>query len=382
MFAPTSADEAAKQSDTNRGIEIVADILKPNVPKMNWEEGDNWTRFINTRGNAWFQDVSYYEMRQGNKVARVAHHDQLFSDINLLRAVQIGLYQNPETRPAMKDRNNPKGFQFREHRKAYAVAARWESTISPFAVVAVTLGKQSMKKDIKYREAWGDPLIKLPAELEVDPTLSGNPNYRPKPRWGSIFDPVDGRLIKASFTNVGTVDVSASFTPAERLFPLGMWTLNGVEVKDRPLPPGCGFTPLPQYADVLKTVPNLKDCFRRLTIEEQKQIVRTFVPVELLPYAEKIMEAKLAEGSRPASGVHAPVKPAAPQVQLPIPAEEPSEMQEGDKLYLDVVKALGPKFANIGEDVVRKLITRGIINQSNYTYIVNFAEESLKSMAA
>lgn len=384
MFAPTTAEEAANQSNTNRGIEVVADILKPNVGKMSWEEGDNWIRFINTRGSAWFQDVTYYEMRQGNKVARVAHHDQLFGDVNLLRAVQIGLYQNPETRSAMKDKNNPKGFQFREHRKAFMVAARWENTLSPFSVVSVTLGKQSYKKEIKYREAWGDPLIKLPAEMEIDPTLTGNPDYKPKPRWGSIFDPVDGRLIKCSLTNAGTVDISASFTPAERTFPLGMWTLNGVEIKDRPLPPGCGFTPLPQYMEVLRNVPSLKDCFRRLTIEEQKQLVRTFVPSDLLVHAERIMEAKLSEGkpaTKPNSAPAAAPAPAA-TVQIAVPAEEPTDLDEGNKLYLEFVKALGPKFSKVGEATVRALIQKSILNAANLKFIAEFPEESLKTMAA
>ena len=123
MFAPTSAEVAAKQSNPKREIEVMTDVLKPDVPKLAWAEGDNWVRFINTWGNDWFQDVTYYEMRLGNKAARVAHQDDLFGEINLLRAVQIGLYANPETRPAMKDKTNPKGFQFREHRKAYLVAA-------------------------------------------------------------------------------------------------------------------------------------------------------------------------------------------------------------------------------------------------------------------
>ena len=63
MFAPTTAEDAASQSNTNRTVDVVVDILKPNAPKIIWEEGDNWVRFINTRGNAWFRDVTYYEMR-------------------------------------------------------------------------------------------------------------------------------------------------------------------------------------------------------------------------------------------------------------------------------------------------------------------------------
>jgi len=40
----------------------------------------------------------------------------------------------------------------------------------------------------------------------------------------------------------------------------------------------------------------LKDYFRRLTIEEQMEMVRTFNPTDLLQCAEKIMQAKLDEG--------------------------------------------------------------------------------------
>jgi hypothetical protein len=230
MFAPTTAEDAASQSNTNRTVDVVVDILKPNAPKIIWEEGDNWVRFINTRGNAWFRDVTYYEMRVGNKIARVAHQDQLFGDVNLLLAVQIGLYQNQETRPQMRTRENPKGFSFRDHRKAFMVAARWENTLSPFGIAAVTLGKTSYGKGQKYREAWGDALIKLPAEMTVDPTLPSEETTKPQPRWGSIFDPVDGRLVKCSFTNYGTVEITASFTPAERTMPLGDWMLNGTSV--------------------------------------------------------------------------------------------------------------------------------------------------------
>ena len=40
----------------------------------------------------------------------------------------------------------------------------------------------------------------------------------------------------------------------------------------------------------------LKDYSRRLTIEEQMEMVRTFNPTDLLQCAEKIMQAKLDEG--------------------------------------------------------------------------------------
>jgi len=398
MFAPTSAEEAASQSNTNRTTDVVMEILKPNIPKIIWEEGDNWVRFINTRGNAWFRDVTYYEMRVGNKVARVAHQDQLFGDVNLLLAVQIGLYQNLDTRPQMRTRENPKGFSFRDHRKAFMVAARWENTLSSFGIVGVTLGKTSYGKGQKYREAWGDALIKLPAEMTVDPTLPTEETVKPQPRWGSIFDPVDGRLVKCSFTNSGTVEITASFTPVERPMPLGDWMLDGkpVPATTRPIPPGSTFDPKPQYMEILRSVPNLKDCFRRLTIEEQMELVRTFIPTDLLPHAEKIMQAKLNEGrrskgqARPATGTApktespaAAEAPApAPVQQLAVPADEPTQLGEADKLYLGFVKELGPKFKQVGEEVVRKLIKLSLVNPVNVKQMASFQPDMLKTLAA
>jgi hypothetical protein len=51
------------------------------------------------------------------------------------------------------------------------------------------------------------------------------------------------------------------------------------------------------YIEILRSGPNLKDYFRRLTIKEQMEMVRTFIPTDLLPCAEKIMQAKLDEGA-------------------------------------------------------------------------------------
>ncbi len=51
-----------------------------------------------------------------------------------------------------------------------------------------------------------------------------------------------------------------------------------------------------RYIEILRSGPNLKDHFRRLTIEEQMEMVRTFNPTDLLQCAEKIMQAKLDEG--------------------------------------------------------------------------------------
>ena len=407
MFAPTSAADAANQSNPNRGIEVIVDILKPSAVRHTWEEGDNWMRFINTRGQPWFQDVTYYEMRSGNKVARVAHQDQLFGDVNLLLAVQIGLYTNPATRPLMGTRENPKGFKFRDHRKAFALAARWENALSPFGVVSVTLGRPSYGKgQQKYKEAWGDNLIKIPAELTVDPTLPMEQSNQPVPRWGSIFDPVDGRLIKCSFTNYGTVDISASFTPAEKTMPLGDWVLAdgrpAVYEADsptgayrrgdgiRPVPAGSSFKPRPQYLDILRSIPNLRDSFRRISIDEQIDLLHTFIPAELLPYAEQIIQTTLAErGNRKSRTTGAtvpasvPVNPTvAEPVQLPVPADEPPQRSEGEKLYLECVRELGPQFKLVGEEVVRKLIKLSLVNPANVKQMAAFQPDLLKTLAS
>ena len=410
MFAPTSPEEAAKQSTATQGIDVLVDILKPGTPRHEFEEGDNWMRFVNTCGEPWFVDVTYFEMRAGNKMARVAHQDRLFGDINLLLEVQIGLYQNPETSPCMYRNTNKDGFHFNERHKAYLLAARWENSLSPFGIVAVTRGR-SYKGQQKYREAWGDALIKLPAEMTIDPMLPADQTVKPKPRWGAIFDPVHGCLIKCSFTNWGTLEISASFTPSDAKMALGEYQLpNGkpaVYEQDDPsgnykkgepmleLPEGSTFRPFPQYVETLRTVPRLKDCFRHLTVEEQMEMVRTFVPAHLLPQAEKIMQEKLAEkrGQRPpkppAAGLAkpgattaAPAAATAPaQVQLPVPADEPTRLEDGEKLYLDFVRGLGPNFSLVGEAVVRKLIKLSLVNSSNIKQMASFQPEMLKTLA-
>ena len=149
--------------------------------------------------------------------------------------------------------------------------------------------------------------------------------------------------------------------------------------------------------EILRNVPNLKDCFRRLTIEEQMEIVRTFIPTDLLPYTEKIMQAKLAEGrsskgqAKPANGTapktaspaasEAPA-PVAPAVQLAVPADEPTQLGEADKLYLDFAKSLGPKFKQVGEEVARKLIKLSLVTPANVKQMASFQPEMLKTLAA
>jgi hypothetical protein len=423
MFTPTTDEEAAKQSNTNRGVDILVDILKPDVLHHEFEEGDNWMRFISTYGDPWNEIVPYYDLRVGNKVARVADQQKLFGDINLLTEVQIGLYGNPETKPYMyrKVGDKAEGFRFNDRRRAYFLASRWENSLSPFGVVHVTLGRQ-YKNQQTYKEAWGDQLLKIPAEMEIDPMLPSSQKSKPKPRWGAIFDPFKGRLIKCSFTNWGTKEVTASFTPNGAAMPLGEWfgpdgSKLPVHDHDDPegnfrkgdlvgqLPKGAKFKPFPQYLEVLRSVPRLKDCFRRLTIEEQVELVRTFVPSHLLPTAEKIMDAKLSDrrGSKPvsmagaASSAAAPAPAAAtasapaaaapapapktPQVQLAVPEEEPTRLDETDKLYLDFVKELGPNFSLVGEPVARKLIKLSLINSGNIKQMASFQPEMLKTLA-
>ena len=387
QFVPTSEEEAAKQSNPNRGLDIVADILQPGTPVYKWEEGDNWMRFIKTGTDPWFIPVTYYEMKAGDKLARVVRRIDQEECAQLLLDVQIGLYNDPATRPLMRTKENQNGFSFREHRKAYLVASRWESTLGSFSIVAVTMGRPPYKKDQKYREAWGDALIKIPTEREVDPTLSNDPTYKGKSRWGSIFDPVDGRLIKCSFANVGTLEISASFLPGERLVPLGDWVINGQVVEERPVPKGASFKPRAQFEDVLKHVPSLRASLKKLTIDEQVNIIRTFIPVELKAKAEAIMELKLKEyksgtrSARPAATV-ATAAPAAPAAQnIAVPPEEPTELGAHDQIYIEFVKALGPKFALVGEAAVRKLIQINMVNANSLAFMATLPPESLKSAA-
>jgi len=420
MFTPTTDEEAAKQSNTNRGVDILVDILKPDILRHEFEEGDNWMRFLNTYGDPWNEIVPYYDLRVGNKVARVADQQKLFGDINLLTEVQIGLYGNPESKPHMyrKVGDKAEGFRFNDRRRAYFLASRWENSLSPFGVVWVTLGRQ-YKNQQTYKEAWGDLLLKIPAELEIDPMLPSSQKSKPRSRWGAIFDPYKGRLIKCSFTNWGTKEVTASYTPNGSPMPLGEWFApdgtTKLPVHDHddpegnyrkgdlvnPLPKGAKFKPLPQYREVLLNVPRLKDCFRRLTIEEQVELVRTFVPDHLLPIAMKIVDAKLhGRGNKPvpmasaASSAAAPAPAAATaaapaaaapaptaQVQLAVPEEEPTRLEETDKLYLDFVKELGPNFSLVGEPVVRKLIKLSLVNSGNIKQMASFQPEMLKTLA-
>jgi len=384
MFAPTSPEDAAKQSNPNRGTEVVVDILKPNVLVHKFEEGDNWMRFINTSGAAWFRDISYYETRRGNKVMRVAWPDH-FGGSNLLRSVQVGLYNHPEAKMQMRSqKHNKDGWKFEEHRKAYFIASRWENTLGPFGVVSVALGRRP-GRDGKARESWGDSLIKLPGETNVDPMLAGNPDYKPKPRWGSIFDPVGGRLVKCSITNAGTKDISATFTPNDTPMPLGAWIPNP-QAGGRPR-----FKPLPQFADLLRGVLPLDQCFQQLTVDEQVDIIRAFVPPHILPFAEEVMQKALAELRRktvvpgapvPAAATSAAAPSPAPAVQVPVPAEEPSQLSDEDKLYILVVREMGANFAPLGEANVRQLIKKGIFTTANYKTVATLSVDTLKTFLA
>ena len=140
MYASTSAEEAASQSNPNQTTKVVSDLVKNNVPRINFVEGDNWVRFINPYKNPWYIGVGFYKMHRGDKVARVIHQE-LFGQPNLFRTVQIYLYQNPETKPYMWTMDNPEGFRFDEQRRALLVAAKFENTLGQFGIAQVTLGR-------------------------------------------------------------------------------------------------------------------------------------------------------------------------------------------------------------------------------------------------
>jgi len=390
MYASTSAEEAASQSNPNQTIKVVSDLVKTNVPRINFVEGDNWVRFINPYKNPWYIGVGFYKMHRGDKVARVIHQE-LFGQPNLFRSVQIYLYQNPETKPYMWTMDNPEGFRFDEQRRALLVAAKFENTLGQFGIAQVTLGR-TPRKGKPYRASWGDALINLPTEKTIDPM---DPKANGALRWGSIFDPVDGRMVKCSLANAGTIDVTATFTPADRTMPLG---------KFEERPGGKKFIPLPQYAEQLRCAPNLQESLVKLTIDQQTELIRTFLPPELWPHAEKAIDNALngnGRRSRPVSGGAAqPANgaasggtngnnaapgpngtAAAATTKVPVPAEEPAELGPSDQMYVAFVQKLGPKFKEVGEDVVRKLIDRSLVSPTTMSAMAAFTPDVLKTIA-
>ena len=381
MYGPTSAEEAASQSTPNQTTKVISDLVKSNVPRITFEEGDNWLRFINPYRKPWYFAVGFYKMHLGDKVARVIHQEH-FGQPNLFRLVQIQLYQNPETKPFMWTMDNPEGFRFDEQRRALLVAAKFENSLGPFGVAQVTLGR-APRKGKPYRAAWGDALINLPTEKTIDPT---DPKANGSLRWGSIFDPVKGRLVKCTLTNAGTIGVTATFTPADRTMPLGKW-----EQRDGSK---CVFVPLAQYAEQLRSAPNLEESLVKLTTDQQIDLIRTFLPTELWPYAETVIANALhgnGRKSRPASAPSkAPVngapstatRPAVPTTQVPVPTDEPADIAQPDQIYVAFVEKLGPKFREIGEEVVRKLIARSLVTIANVKTMAELHPDVLKSIAS
>ena len=67
---------------------------------------------------------------------------------------------------------------------------------------------------------------------------------------------------------------------------------------------------------------------------------------------------------------------------LAVPADEPTQLGEADKLYLDFVKEIGPKFKQVGEEVVRKLIKLSLVTPANVKQMASFQPEMLKTLAA
>lgn len=386
MYAPTSAEEAASQSTPNQTTKVISDLVKSNVPRITFEEGDNWLRFINPYRKPWYIAVGFYKMHLGDKVARVIHQEH-FGQPNLFRLVQIQLYQNPETKPFMWTMDNPDGFRFDEQRRALLVAAKFENTLGQFGIAQVTLGR-APRKGKPYRAAWGDALINLPTEKTIDPT---DPKANGSLRWGSIFDPVKGRLVKCTLTNAGTIGVTATFTPADRTMPLGKW-----EQRDGGK---CVFVPLPQYAEQLRSAPNLEECLVKLTTDQQIDLIRTFLPPELWPHAETVIanalhgngrKSRLASaapkaatnGSTANATASAAAQPAMPTTQVPVPSDESADIAQPDQVYVAFVEKLGPKFREIGEDVVRKLIARSLVTIANARTMAELNPEVLKSIAS
>ena len=382
MYGPTSAEEAASQSNPNQTTKVISDLVKSNVARITFEEGDNWLRIINPYRKPWYIAVGFYKMHRGDKVARVIHQE-LFGQPNLFRTVQIYLYQNPETKPYMWTMDNPEGFRFDEQRRALLVAAKFENTLGQFGIAQVTLGR-APRKGKPYRASWGDALINLPTEKTIDPT---DPSANSTLRWGSIFDPVKGRLVKCTLTNAGTIGVTATFTPADRTMPLGKW-----EEREGGK---CVFVPLPLYAEQLRSAPNLEESMVKLTTDQQIDLIRTFLPPELWPYAEKAIANTLTGTGRksrlasaPSSATENPTAPAAPTppvvptTKVPVPADEPADIAQPEQIYVAFVEKLGPKFREVGEEVVRKLIARSLVNIANVNTMADLHPDVLKSIAS
>lgn len=339
--------------------EVVKEILRKDTPLLEWKEGDNLIRPIKT-DKQWFISVPYYEVRAFNKVARICR-PEIFGIPNIIVNVQVALYRDPSTRPLMRTKENPNGFHFREKMRAYFVAARYENRLGPFQIAYVTLGKNG--KD-KYREAWGDAFLKLPYEQFVDVTTN-----KSVPRWGSIYDPVDGRIIKITFSNIKTRDIAVRYTPADQTFPLGEFVNNGQVVTQRPLPPNTRFRPFREYIAYFVNQPKVMNFLEKTSEEEQIAIIREFTPPHLKTAVEGIIQNIT---KKPVSGVI--------NSSVPVPAPEPMPPAK-DITYTSFVQALGNKFNNLGSDTVKKLIERGIVNGNNFGIMAEMDPDTLKRLA-
>ena len=171
---------------------------------------------------------------------------------------------------------------------------------------------------------------------------------------------------------------------------------------------GKKFVPLPQYTEQLRSAPNLQESLVKQTIDQQSELIRTFLPPELWPRAEKAIANALngnGRRSRPVSGRAAqPANgaanrgtngntaataapgpdgaPAAATTKLPVPAEEPAELGPSDQMYVAFVQKLGPKFKEVGEEVVRKLIARSLVSPATLSAMAAFTPDVLKNLAA
>ena len=66
---------------------------------------------------------------------------------------------------------------------------------------------------------------------------------------------------------------------------------------------------------------------------------------------------------------------------MPVPAEEPAELGPSDQMYVAFVQKLGPKFKEVGEDVVRKLIARSLVSPATMSAMAAFTPDVLKTLA-
>jgi hypothetical protein len=67
---------------------------------------------------------------------------------------------------------------------------------------------------------------------------------------------------------------------------------------------------------------------------------------------------------------------------VPVPTDEPADIAQPDQIYVAFVEKLGPKFREIGEESIRKLIARSLVTIANVNTMAELHPDVLKSIAS